>query len=761
VERRCLALIFVAASWSSIIATSALAYDLAAHAAITLKALPRSSLGNALTALGFTNGLDAELSDGVIQQSVADWIAGGSKSEDMPDIRVVNHFHNPLANTWSQAGLRVIGIQPGQSSVLWQQNPRQQKGIGGDSGTWSWPTARDAYFDALTLPDEGKRNAAFARLFRSLGQVMHLLQDASLPAHTRNDPHLYKVVLGLDLGNPDRYERWVDHLQSNQLATRLSRSPVIPSTRLFSQIGTAARIDRAAAPAPVSGLIDTGQYDGTNPDVTATPFDGRPVIGLAEYSNANFFSNDTIFADVPALFGVRPFPSSQSLELGPLEPAPGARGGQRRYILKARHGDTTVSDPSGAPRHYRLALPGALYDYLADVVKARDSTIDEKVLEDYAALLLPRAVGYSAALIDHFFRGKLEAFFVPDPAASRPALRVVNRSDDERLAGTVSLHYDAADKVRVTLGRWGVDLAPGATSAPLPLPVPEFSDSELPTVEPGRYLLVFRGRLGDEPDAVIATPLDARIWVLESSVFQRERAGTITGYPYFSDVPLDTNPVLATYLSLYDSMSAFDGAAFRLSAGNGATGTLEYLFQCVGDNYVPEISATLPGHGFGYVAWYRGPAAFRPTTVRLLGSGMVETLVPEGQGYASIVGPAVFDVVRFRPPTSPGEIEGYSALNPPAVEAVLASFSVESLDSVDLGTIDLGDAAFVGIRLRSVPVATPAPLSTSGEGGFLDSICFQHILLRYGHEMPGFHYSGPYVNSAYAWVDMQILPDTR
>jgi hypothetical protein len=497
VKQRCLVLIFVAVSWSSIINIPALAYDLSAHAAITLKALPRSSLGNVLTSLGFTNGLDAELSDGVMQQSVADWIAGGSKSEDMSDVRVVNHFHNPLAKSWSQAGLQVIGIQPGQSSVLWQQNPLQHKGMGGDTGTWSWPTAWDAYFDALTLPDEGKRNAAFARLFRSLGQVMHLLQDASLPAHTRNNAHIYKVVLGLDLGNPDRYERWVDHLQANQLAARLSRPLIIPSARLFSQIGTAGRVDRAAAPSPVSGLIDTGRYVGTNPDVTATPSDGRPVIGLAEYSNANFFSNDTIFSDKPALFGVIPFPSRQSLELGPLEPAPGARGGQRRYILKARHGDTTVSDPSGATRPYRLALPGALYDYLPEAVQARDSTIDEKVLEDYGALLLPRAVGYSAALIDYFFRGSIAATDEQDPQDARiRTFTVVNGSADEDANGIFELYVEPEDGTRRFRESWSLSLGPGKSTA---VPVQRLPTDTPPTT---RCMLVFRGQLGQENDAV-------------------------------------------------------------------------------------------------------------------------------------------------------------------------------------------------------------------------------------------------------------------
>jgi hypothetical protein len=727
-----------------------------------------SRVDTVLQQLGMPEGTRTKFGDGGMGiRSAWESIILGSAMEDKPDWRVVNHFHNPLARAWSAAGLRVGGLQVGQPSILWQQSVRQDGGWGGISGTWSWPVARQSYFDALPLRSPLERSAAFGRLFRSLGQMMHLVQDASLPAHTRNDAHGYVGLPDLplpgfpvplkDIGDADQYERWVDKLSPDDLAVFLNRPAVRPSDRVFSRIGTSPRIDRAVAPAPVSGLIDTGRYDGTNPDVTMTPPDGRPLIGLAEYSNANFLSDDTIFP-APDSVDPLPFPSPESVILGPHELVARASGGMRRYLLKLRHGDSMIIDPPGNARRYRVALPGALYSVVPDFLRGRNTTIDSKVLEDYGALLLPRAVGYSAALVDHFFRGKLEAFFVPDPGASRPALRIVNRSDDERLAGTVSLHYDAADKVRVPLGRWGIDLAPGASSAPLP--VPDFSPSEPSPTDSGRYLLVFRGQFGDEPDAVIAAPLDARIWVLESSVFQRERSGTITGYPYFSEVPLDTDPVLRTYLSLYDSMSSFDGAAFRLFAGNSASRSLEYLFQCEGDNYVPSISSTLPGHSFKYAAWYRGPAAFRPTTVRLIGSGNLEMLVPEGQGYTSTFGPALFDVVRFRPPASPDDLKDYSALNPPTVEAVLASFSVESSDPVDLGTIDLGDATFIGIRLRSVPPVYPSRLSTSGEGGFLDSICFQQILLRYG-QMPGFHYGGFFMNAGYAWVDMQILPDAR
>src|SRR5712692_3909289 len=56
------------------------------------------------------------------------WVGLGSFQEDVPYLRVFNHFHNPLLPL-DQAGLRTtflgLTIVTGQSSLLWQQNPAQ------------------------------------------------------------------------------------------------------------------------------------------------------------------------------------------------------------------------------------------------------------------------------------------------------------------------------------------------------------------------------------------------------------------------------------------------------------------------------------------------------------------------------------------------------------------------------------------------------------------------------------------------------------
>ena len=61
------------------------------------------------------------------------------------------------------------------------------------------------------------------------------------------------------------------------------------------------------------------------------------------------------------------------------------------------------------PDNYRLAVPTALHPVLPDSLRYRAASLDPGVFADYAALLLPRAVGYSAALLDYFFRGRLSA----------------------------------------------------------------------------------------------------------------------------------------------------------------------------------------------------------------------------------------------------------------------------------------------------------------------------------------------------------------
>jgi hypothetical protein len=472
----------------ALMGSSSWAYDLDAHRLLTERAVAASSqMDVTLRGLGFEDGIATK----VLEIEVVTRVGEGAVLEDQPEPRVVHHFHNPLASSWSEAGL-TVGLLQWFASPVWQQHPSQTTAPGPNNGPgkWAWPDARERFHSALTLPAPAERAAAFADLFRTLGQTMHLVQDASLPAHARNDPHLIlkfgSVILYHD---PDLYEKHVDTLAANptSFATFLStRQAVRPSDGIYGPIARSSRVDRSSAPVPVSALIDSGQYVGSNPEVTATPGDGLAVVGLAEYSNANFFSKDTTALKDAGILRSFPHPAPEDLVLGPPTPV-GDSGPLRRYFAKMGAGD----------RIDYLAVPSALYEFLPDALKDRQVGLDAKVLEHYAEKLLPRAVGYSAALLDYFFRGAFGA------EVSETGVTIFNGTAGEAAQGEFQVIREHPDGRRDQLARWAnVLLAPEGSSSLLPI-------ARLPGDTPPetRCWLIFRGRLGDEPDAVAGSPV--------------------------------------------------------------------------------------------------------------------------------------------------------------------------------------------------------------------------------------------------------------
>jgi hypothetical protein len=214
------------------------------------------------------------------------------------------------------------------------------------------------------------------------------------------------------------------------------------------------------------------------------------LIGLAEYTNANFFSEDRIFTendlDTQARF---PFPRRSSVVERDFDVTVGGATVKRRYLMKGADGATG----------YRLATVGFLREYhrrfSLDWTRFKEGpALDEAVYRDYAERLVPRAVSYSTALIDYFFRGRMFAF------GDDSSMGIQNLSD-EAMDGTFTLYYDDAGDTRrpVPGASWTRTLAPQAFVTELRVTAPT---NPAPR-EPGRYVLVFRGGLGSEPDAVV------------------------------------------------------------------------------------------------------------------------------------------------------------------------------------------------------------------------------------------------------------------
>ena len=425
-------------------------------------------------------------------RTVEQLIGDGAFFEDVPDQRSLNHFHNPL-RPWDQAGLRTFSILGvplirGQSSVLWQQNTSQDTTFvftplpflsGG--GNWSWQDARRHYLNALTRSrkedqeNQPGRDTAFAETFEALGRLTHLLQDASVPAHVRNDPH------PRPLRNPDWYEDWVEDTRVNNsslfqtLLNSYNKNIHRPPSSIF------APTNNTQAPVPIARLLDTDKFLGLNFSVLTDR-----ELGISEYTNGNFLSRDTIFRD---------FDLPRQASLDPnfivIEPV-GSKF--RLYYPKVGEGEAII---------YHFVTEGLLHNSLKEAlsggpVPASGWTLDDlHVHRDYAENLLPRAVGYSAGLLDYFFRGKLDVDLVADPQSTDPTvvkLSGTNGSPDKLDGGTLTLYADdpvtdARSPVAAVDSNLTVTADPGQ-----PVESAKFqinTDAE-------RFLAVYKGKLGNE-----------------------------------------------------------------------------------------------------------------------------------------------------------------------------------------------------------------------------------------------------------------------
>lgn len=345
----------------------------------------------------------------------------------------------------------------------------------------------------MTSTNKTTRDTNFAQTFRGLGHLMHLVQDMSVPEHTRDDGHYAPA-----------YEEYVrDH---SNLLTTATINPIF-----FDMTALVQPSAFTNAPVPISNLFDTNQYTGYNPDITV-----NNNIGLAEYTNANFVSPDTLFKNFT-------YPSKNtSVEVKYYDIPDLLNKGttvKRPYYRKKADGETGFDmDNDGIPDGYRLTGEDyfAFYRqkvYGGDVLVV--PPMDDNVYADYAAFLLPRAVGYSAGLLNYFFRGQMEVTILDG------GIKVKNTNTEEMssiissdirsgtttISGGIYIYYDYIDPKSgeamrrfLTSHTLSIPLAPGDETELISFP---FFTPPNDNIVPGRYIVVFYGRLGNEDGAVI------------------------------------------------------------------------------------------------------------------------------------------------------------------------------------------------------------------------------------------------------------------
>jgi hypothetical protein len=439
--------------------------------------------------------LDRGVNTIVGSHTIQEWVSEGGEKEDIPELpgfpyvsRSTRHFHDPITDN----GFKSIY----DSALIWVQRP-----TGGQSwGNYSWQDARLYYVQALLSSQESNRNKNISETFRGIGQIMHLVQDMSVPEHARDDFHLL-----------DAYEQWL--IEKRSVVFGAANAAIKYGGNLKKESSTFG----ASAPVPIANLFDTNKYKGDNPWVTIDN-----AIGLSEYTCANFLSPDTIFSpkyNFPSYVNVEPLYEDRN-------------GKMFKYIKKLGAGEDIT----------HFAVANRYFNDLPDNYKdLRLSINDEKVYEDYASKLLPRAIGYSSEVLSYFFRGTLEitrpdenVYSVIDGSQSQNFIKlkakVKNITPDEE-AGSGYLYAVAKYRVR---GNYLPDLSNGAPLANDRLPgtqyavskaifidnavneirlrsdLPntylfDFSESPIPASATDLVLMtVFKGTLGYEQDVAVA-----------------------------------------------------------------------------------------------------------------------------------------------------------------------------------------------------------------------------------------------------------------
>jgi hypothetical protein len=365
-----------------------------------------------------------------------------------PFNRVYNHFYDPINNrrfTYTATPLVQCPTFLPESggfcykSVDWAMGTVDAfNSLAPDPNRhqhFSWADARNNFFLALVAERDanasGVREAAereadaeerlfrWASTFRALGDVMHLLQDAAQPQHTRNDRH------DPDVAPPDQqgFEPFTNArligvaaasgtatLSGGQVYVRgLSGNPIVEPF-----LSPLPDINGYPVPAFATALrFFTTRAPGDGPDVSP---DSR--IGIADYSNKGFFTRGTTPGSNTALPGVFAYnePDPTLTGFSPQTSNCALLPGLRGRDIKCTTYSHTVPDPlqparSDVTTAQPLVADGMWKGFLGST---NQYTLTPQVYQVTGNLTVPRAIAYSAGIVNYFFRGKLSVTAPPD-----------------------------------------------------------------------------------------------------------------------------------------------------------------------------------------------------------------------------------------------------------------------------------------------------------------------------------------------------------
>ncbi len=539
------------------------AYQEVTHRVLTEAAANQSALqldSAVLKNLGIDKAINAQRfpNSKNTSRSILELLQDGADFEDnvslLPlEVRVRFHFYNPVTGE----GLSRAPFIPAQtSSPDWALAPRGRI----SDQKFSYGDARQYLFDALTKQGAADREKTFGLVFQTLGQVVHHLQDMAQPQHVRNDVHCDKLVcIPLNAHAPSFYELW-----TRDLGNITGALPVNPGFVGYDITGSAF----------TSVFNNPRRFWHTETPGTNAPENGK---GLAEFTNRNFVSAGTNF-DTPLNFALPVFDpikktepkvkeicSGQNLS-PPCPPSMTALPEERITFYETTGKDNFLDKSVINPR----ASSESIFDEQLRVQGAQPVfALNRFNFDEAYKHLIPRAVAYSAGMINYFFRGKLD--FKKDEQDSTK-FRIINLGP-EAMNGRFALYYDAKDGNRYpvavdpadpsrdpnTPNAWRLTVAAldsaasnANRSAPVSFVAPVNDESPLSPKVVNEYMLVFNGNMGEEREdaangiigavaaKAVVTPYNGVLYLIGANAagqrvsFRADQSGTrIVNFPEF------------------------------------------------------------------------------------------------------------------------------------------------------------------------------------------------------------------------------------
>lgn len=468
---------------------------------------------------------DVTSDNGTFTQSLLEWMQYGSKSEDNTIsetlFRYRNHFYDPVNNKGYQ-----YGVLTGEKAPDWALE---------DNGTyslqyWSIQDAKSYYISALTSSTKTERDNNLAKTFKALGHVIHTVEDMAQPQHTKNDSH----------ASGSMYEKQVNkELSKQNFSSPYQDKVTFDSYRKFYT----SRVD------------------------SDTPGDGR---GLADFSNRSFVTEGTNFSCTnfdpsnPFSTCLNAYYSNPVLEVSLKEEVAVSELVQELQIT-----DSTLANDTGYVTFFGNTITDAYsgktfensrmttYSIFDKDLQARELapafTLNRANYNKMAEYLLPRAVGYSAGLLNYFFRGRMD--IVKDQNTS--GSYIIKNGSDEMMDGVFSLYYDDVNDKRYLVNSWNLSgsnaIPPHGQSSPVSFAKPTSPQPK----EKGKYTLVFQGKLGNEIGAgvgKVVSGLCDGTWV---EVVNQSCKSTVTYNPnsYPCTTTLCWNGCFTTGLLYYEQIA--------------------------------------------------------------------------------------------------------------------------------------------------------------------------------------------------------------